>query len=158
MTVEQFKAEIEQLWHTAKQDLIRDGATGNWLVVWDGAGQRKLVRGINPLGGGKQLAPVITPILKELRGVAFILVVEAWARTTPEVRPSLDPAREEALILTAIHPSYREMRSLRFDRDDCGDVHFGIERRESGDDLREFPIAHLLDEEPAAYEPWALRK
>lgn len=108
------------------------------------------MRGINPLGGGKQVAPVIVPILKKLGGVAFILVVEAWVGTTPGVPPSMDPAREEALILTAIHPSYRERRSLQFGRDDRGDLRFGVERTETGDDLQEFPIAHLLDEQPAA--------
>lgn len=141
---EQFKKHIDQLWREAKQILGRKGEFCSRLDVWDTAGRRKV--GIMP-GDGEPMTLLVAAALKKFGGVAFVHIAESWFSTNLGVRPATDPARAEALILTAVHPEHGESRMLLFRHDERGEVNFGVERTLNSHEFQS-DITHLLDEHP----------
>jgi hypothetical protein len=123
--VDKFKREIDRVWLKAKQELMHRGGLLNRLFVFDASGKRMPLP-IEPAGEAGSIVPIVGAALQQFKGIALILIVEAWMGRTDGMRPSADPERQAVISLFAIHPEHREQRVLSFEQDVYGRTHVGV--------------------------------
>ncbi len=119
-TVAEFLREAEALRDRALAVLKRDGHHVNICIGWCPDGHTELI-GFDVPEGGPSMGTVLAAIVKTRRLRCFIAVSEAWMTRGPAadltVMPSESPDREEALVVSAVHPEVKRMWAVPFARE-----------------------------------------
>jgi hypothetical protein len=123
----EFMRQAEYLRDTALALLQQDGHHAPMLFTWRRDGVREVVA-LELKGFPGSMGDLVQAIVKVRQVFAFVAISEAWmtrdAAASLDVMPSKSPDREEALVVSAIHPERKMMWCIPFSREH-GRITFG---------------------------------